>query len=191
MSVFRNKAGGKHSSLRFFNPFPASSGKGFFDAFFPRNGPTKDLLSGNRSANIPPMPSFSMSNSDANSLEAERLMEAFVPYVREEQERRHPGWAALVEKVKKATSLLKHYENRTTWSGLGVVEYADWCFYPEENGDICRLVIHADLLPARTPSDRASHDRMLQELQEILRPLQYTMSQEEYTLTILIPLSEN
>ena len=57
--------------------------------------------------------------------------------------------------------------------------------------DICRLVIHADLLPARTPSARASHDRMLQELQEILRPLQYTMSQEEYTLTILIPLSEN
>ncbi len=137
------------------------------------------------------MSSFSMSNSDADSLEAERLMEAFVPYVREEQERRHPGWAALVEKVKKATSLFKHYENRTTWSGLGVVEYADWCFYPEENGDICRLVIHADLLPARTPSDRTSHDRMLQELQEILRPLQYTMSQEEYTLTILIPLSEN
>lgn len=124
-------------------------------------------------------------------LEIERLMKAFVPYVREEQERRHPEWASLVAKVKKATSLLKHYENRTTWSGLGVVEYADWCFYPEENGDICRLSVHADLLPARTPSDRAYHNKMLQELQEILHPLQYTMSQEEHTLAILIPLSEN
>lgn len=145
LSASHNKVGSASSI-----PFQHLPKRDFLNVFFPRNGPTKDLLSENRSANIPPMPSFSMSNSDADSLEAERLMEAFVPYVREEQERRHPEWASLVEKVKKATSLLKHYENRTTWSGLGVVEYADWCFYPEENGDICRLAIHADLLPART-----------------------------------------
>lgn len=45
--------------------------------------------------------------------ETERLMEAFVPCVREELERRHPEWASIVAKVKSATFLLKRYENRS------------------------------------------------------------------------------
>lgn len=138
-----------------------------------------------------------MANTDAESPETdpktdlamERLMEAFSPGVRDDLERRHPEWAPLIEHVKTAAALLKCHENRTAWTGVGTVEYADWCFYPEPDGSVSRLIIYADLIPARSTAAQKSCDKMMQELKTILHPLQYSLHHQAYVLTVLIPVT--
>lgn len=118
----------------------------------------------------------------------ERLMAAFTPCVRQEEQRLHPQWAPVVQKVKMAAALLRQHQNRTGLPGTGTVEYADWCFYPEKDGSsISRLAIHADLIPARSAADRQTRSRMLDELEQALQPLLHTTTVSDHTLTVLIP----
>lgn len=142
------------------------------------------------------MTSHAMSNTDAESpemdpktdLAMERLMEAFSPGVRDDLERRHPEWAPLIEQVKTAAALLKRHENRAAWTGVGTVEYADWCFYPEPDGSVSRLIIYADLIPVRCSAHQIAINTMIQKLKECLVPLQYSLHHQAYVLTVLIPV---
>lgn len=137
-----------------------------------------------------------MSNTDAESPETdpktdlamECLMEAFSPGVRDDLERRHPEWALLIEQVKTAVALLKRHENRAAWTGVGTVEYADWCFYPEPDGSVSRLIIYADLIPARSTAAQKSRSKMMQELKMILHPLQYDICVQNDILTMVFPV---
>lgn len=142
------------------------------------------------------MTSHAMANTDAESpemgpktdLAMERLMEAFSPGLRDDLERRHLEWAPLIEHVKAAAALLKCHENRAAWTGIGTVEYADWCFYPEPDGSVSRLIIYADLIPARSTAAQKSRGKMMQELKTILHPLQYDISIQNDILTMVFPV---
>ncbi len=139
-----------------------------------------DLFSGNRDE-----------ESASFDADVERIMQAFSPHVRDRQEKSHPEWSHIVKKVKQAAALLKRHENRSAVTGIGPVEYTDWCFYPEPDGSISRLAIHADLRPIRSKADQAAHDNMVRDLETALHSLQYTLRFLGHTLTVLIPVAAN
>lgn len=120
--------------------------------------------------------------------EVERIMLAFNPALKNSLEQQHPEWSLLTEKAKQAASLLKNHEMQTDWNNLGLVEYADWCFYPEPDGACLHLAVYADLVPPRTQQEQQRQDKLLQELETLLHPYPYTMRQKDNTLTVFLPL---
>lgn len=129
--------------------------------------------------------------NDSFEREVELIMEAFDPRYKEALEHQHPEWQALAEKVRTATGTLKEYECHADYNVLGLIEYADWCFYPEPDHTISNLAIYADLMPARTDRDRKTQERIIRQTEAALQPLQFSTIVRGNILTILIPLADN
>lgn len=122
-------------------------------------------------------------------VEVERIMLAFNPTLKSSLEQQHPEWHLLTEKAKQATGLLKKHEMQTDWNSLGLVEYADWCFYPEPDGTYLHLAVYADLVHPRTEQEQRRQDKLILELESLIHPHPYTMRQKDNTLTVFLPLT--
>lgn len=86
-------------------------------------------------------------------------MKTFDFHLKEAQASLNPELFPLIEKVKTATGLLKKHMNHADRDEFGaLVEYADWCFYPEQDGTITTLVIYADMVPVRLNSQQKAQD---------------------------------
>lgn len=123
--------------------------------------------------------------------EVERIMLAFNPTLKSTLEQRHPEWRPLVEKAKQATGLLKNHEIQADWNSLPLVEYADWCFYPEPDGTFLYLAVYADLIVPRTEQEQQRQDKLFRELEAIIQPNLYTLRQRGNDLIILLRLTSS
>lgn len=121
--------------------------------------------------------------------EVERIMLAFNPILKSTLEQLHPEWRPLVEKAKQATGLLKNHEIQADWNSLPLVEYADWCFYPEPDGTFLYLAVYADLIMPRTEQEQQRQDKLFRELEAIIHPNLYTLRQRGNDLIVLLRLT--
>lgn len=123
--------------------------------------------------------------------EVERIMLAFTPTLKNSLEQQHPEWRPLVEKAKQATGLLKNHEIQADWNSLPLVEYADWCFYPEPDGTFLYLAVYADLIVPRTEQEQQRQDKLFRELEAIIQPNLYTLRQRGNDLILLLRLTSS